>query len=307
MTTKTLLAQLRQVENLAAAGKWTRMRKQPFKYFKAILFRELVYKKSKKERPETVTTFFGVPMHILLPSSTDIYLTGGKSHASEIRLARFLIINLKQNAVFLDIGAHYGYFSLLASRLVGDSGKIVSIEAAPATYKMLHRNKLRFNNIFDFNLAVSDTAGHLSFFEFPNLYSEYNTLDIRQFENEPWFAANAPTEIRVPAIELDAFLAQENLVPEIIKIDVEGAEYKVLKGATHFLQNHAPIIVMEYLSPERSNTAHQEAEALLKHLGFKPYAIDHHGHLQELEDVHAHLKASALESDNIAFVKTAGV
>jgi len=307
MNTETLLAQLYNVENLAAAGKWTRMRKQPLKYFKAILFRELVYKKSKKERRETVTTFFGARMHILLPSSTDIYLTGGKSHESEIRLAKFLIKNLKQSAVFLDIGAHYGYFSLLASRLVGDAGKVISIEAAPATFQILHQNKLRVNNIFDFNLAASDESGHLSFFEFPNLYSEYNTLDIAQFENEPWFAANAPTEIRVPAVVLDDFLIQENIAPQIIKIDVEGAEYKVLKGASHFLQNHASIIVMEYLSPERGNTAHKQAESFLKSFGFRAFLIDEQGTLQKLENVDAHLKTSGLESDNIAFVKMASV
>ncbi|MEL6392762.1 MAG: FkbM family methyltransferase, partial [Bacteroidota bacterium] len=118
MNKKRLLKNLLTVENLASSSKIKRMMNNPVKYLNAILFRELTYKSNKKPRLVRTTTFFGRPMSVLLPSSTDIYLTGGKSHSSEIRLARFIIKHLNEGDFFVDVGAHYGYFTQLASCIV---------------------------------------------------------------------------------------------------------------------------------------------------------------------------------------------
>lgn len=77
-------------------------------------------------------------MNIALPASTDIYLTGGKSHDSEIRLAKFLIKNLNQGDNFVDIGAHYGYFTLLGAHLVGKGGRVF-FEPGKSTYSLLEK------------------------------------------------------------------------------------------------------------------------------------------------------------------------
>jgi len=303
MLKEELLSEIQKVEKIAAASKFRRMMIKPSSYIYAILFRELVYRLNRKEKEVVCETFFNAAMNILLPSSTDIYITGGKSHSSEIRLAKFLINHLKQHDVFIDVGAHYGYFSLLASKLVGLRGKVVAFEASPKTFSILEKNKSNTKNIEAHNLAVSDTDAELTFYEFPNLYAEYNSLDISQFENEEWFKQYEPEEINVKPVILDEFFVSKNLNPTIIKIDVEGAEFKVLNGSKLCLLNNSPIIIMEYLSDERGNKAHVQAENLLKSLGYKTYSIDNSGRLESIENAIIYLKYVDLESDNIVFMK----
>jgi len=301
MNKQALFAAIDKVEKIASVSRFRRMLINPLKYFYAIIFREIVYKSNKKEQEVFCNTFFNIKMHLLLPSSTDIYLTGGKSHISELKLARFLLNNLQQGDVFLDIGAHYGYFSLLASKLVGNKGKVIAFEASPDTYKILLKNKVQ--NLIPINKAVSDTDTDLIFYEFPNLFAEYNALDINQYLDEKWFADNQPREIIVQSEILDNYLIKENIHPQIIKIDVEGAEYQVLQGAAKYLKKNAPVIAMEYLSDDRGNTGHRKAAGLLEDLSYFPNFINHHGKLSALHNIPEYLGKNHLESDNIVFVK----
>jgi FkbM family methyltransferase len=241
-------------------------------------------------------------MDILLPSSTDIFLTGGKSHSSEIALARYMIQTIGSGDVYLDVGAHYGYFSLLASQLVGDKGSVFSIEASPVTYRVLSKNAKRAKNIEAFNFAVSDKAQEMIFFEFPNLYSEYNSLFVGQYEEEEWFQKYKPKEISIQAIKLDHFLLENKKVfPSFIKIDVEGAEYDVLKGMEHYLAQYRTIIAMEYLSLSRGNEMHQKAEQFLKKMKYQSYIIEPDGSLISIENISAYLQDKEIDSTNAIF------
>ncbi|KXK37448.1 MAG: FkbM family methyltransferase [Bacteroidetes bacterium OLB9] len=303
MNRNKLIKKLNRVEKIASVSKFKRMLMHPFKYFNAILFRELIYKRRKVEKVVSSITFFGTKMNLLLPSSTDIYLTGGKSHDSEIRLAKFLINNLKNKDVFVDVGSHYGYFTLLGSKLVGNDGKVYSFEASPSTFKVLSRNAQNETNIKSFNLAVSDEVTELMFYEFPNLYSEYNTLDINQFKNENWFSEYKPKQVNIQSVILDKFLLDETVYPKIIKIDVEGAENKVINGLKNYLSENSPFIVMEYLSDQRGNEVHQKAENKLNSLGYFSFVIDKSGNLRKIDFISKYLEENNLESDNIVFSK----
>lgn len=223
MTKINLIRKLDRVERIASASKFKRMLVHPFKYMNAIIFREVIYKQKKVEKKVLSKTFFDTEMKLLLPSSTDIYLTGGKSHDSEIRLAKFLINKLGSEDSFVDVGAHYGYFTLLGSKLVGNNGKVYSFEASPTTYRILYENTCHKSNIRALNLAISDEVSIIQFYEFPNLYSEYNTLDVNQFEDESWFSEYKPNEVSIQSVILDDFLSDEKVKPKIFKIDVEGA------------------------------------------------------------------------------------
>ena len=303
MSKKEFILKIKTVEKIASSSKLKRMLAHPIKYFFAILFRELIYKKTKREKEVISNTFFNSKMHLLLPSSTDIFLTGGKSHDSEIRLAKFLINYLENKDTFIDVGAHYGYFSLLASKLVGSLGKVYAFEASPTSYKIFHKNELNFKNIQGYNLVISDKNSYLTFYEFPNLYSEYNTLYINQYKDQDWIDEYAPKEVKVKSILLGNFLIEEGINPKIIKIDVEGAEFKVINGLKTYLLNKSPFIVMEYLSDNRGNEEHKKAEKLLSSLKFHPFIINTEGELEEVESISQSILNRSLESDNIVFVK----
>ncbi|HEB62010.1 MAG TPA: FkbM family methyltransferase [Bacteroidetes bacterium] len=304
MNKQRLLKNLSQVEKTARASKLNRMLMQPVRYINAILFRELVYKSKQKPKAVLAKTFFGTKMQLLLPSSTDIYITGGKSHDSELRLAKFIINHLSEGDTFIDVGAHYGYYSLLASELVGKEGIVQSFEASLQNFEILKKNTAKLDNTIIHHQAVSDIKGIIAFYEFPNLFSEYNSLDITQFEHESWFKDNISNKTNVKSILLDEFLIAEKLFPKIIKIDVEGAEFKVVSGLRKYLQIYAPIVVMEFLSEERGNTQHKAAQHLFELLGYQSFRITKSGHLKAKNNIAHYLNANALESDNIVFVKT---
>lgn len=298
-----MLEGLQQVEKKATASKWNRMLSHPYRYFDAIFFREFVYNKTKQSKAVMGQTFFGQKMHLLLPSSTDIYLTGGKSHHSEIRLARYIIQELEMGDIFIDVGAHYGYFSLLAANLIGASGRVIAFEASPTTFRILEKNLAALSNTSAYHQAISDTAETLTFYEFPNLYSEYNSLDITQFEKENWFQDAPPQKVDVAAIPLGKYLGTQSIIPKMIKIDVEGGEFKVIRGLKSFLKIHHPIITMEYLSEKRGNQAHANACDLLKQLGYQGFIINEKGRLDTVNDLNQSINKRDLESDNVVFKK----
>lgn len=295
---------LQRVEQLALGSKLTRLKAQPLKYLLGMAFMKIIYPFTKKGIIVKAHTFFGTDLQLVLPSGMDIFLTGGKSHDSEIRLARFMINTLKEGEQFIDVGAHLGYFSTLAAHLVGANGKVTAFEASKNTFAFLGKNLQNLPQANCLNQAVSDEKGVLSFYEFPVLYSEYNTLEIQQFKQEGWYVKNKPSKTNVATIALDEFIAQNHLQPNLIKIDVEGAEYRVLLGMQNFLKSTLECpIVMEYLSAERHNTAHQDAANFLCAMGYESFVIDGEGKLMAMPDLNKYLLRNNLESDNIVFQK----
>ena len=225
-----LLRQLDERARLARGIKWQRLWFAPVRYLRGQFFQRALYPIHKQGRPVTATTFWRSYMKIILPSAMDIFLLGLKTHPSEIRLSRFLIRQLKPGDNFIDVGAHYGFFSLLAAELVGASGKIWALEASPATFKILQENLQKTPQALAFHQAVSDREGQLDFYEFPTLYAEYNSLHPEQFSDTAWLKTNPAKVHQVPSIRLDNFCKEKTIFPDLIKIDVEGAEAEVVRG-----------------------------------------------------------------------------
>jgi len=304
MITKDILnRQLRKLAGIAGGNKLARLLFRPYPYLFAVLYREFIYKNKKKEVFKNARLFWGEDMLVALPSATDIYIAGGKTHDSELRLAAFLINRLHAGSHFLDIGAHYGYFSRLAAFVIGNTGKVVCLEPAGNTFSLLQKN-ISGRNIVAINKAVSDTERVLSFYEFSNQQSEYNSVNVEQFREERWFKESPPKKVEVNATTIDNIIAQEKgFNPAVIKIDVEGAEYEVINGGKNYLQSQSPVIVMEYLEAKRQNVAHKQAVELLRTWGYRTYTISAGGSLEDVADIDAYLAENKIDSDNIVLMK----
>ncbi len=307
-----LMKKLDAIERLARGSVVGRFLKNPVRYVSAVGYWRLVYPLRKRGRFALARTFFGSEMEVVLPSATEIFLFGAKTHDSEIRLARFLMKNLRPGDTFCDVGAHFGYFTLLASQLVGENGRVIAFEASRSTFGILKKNTMQAANVTALHRAASDENKTLVFNEFPALFSEYNSLVLPEIKNAAWLKNNPPQRIEVQGQRLDDFFASSDAtpsdgvtssypvtLPSVIKIDVEGAEPQVLRGMERFLKNYAPTLVMEYLTGTGQNKAHREALAFAQSLGYQFFRIKKDGKIEACEDVETAMRKAGLESDNL--------
>jgi len=300
-----LSEELDKVEVLSTSSVMVRLMHAPLRYLCGQFFNKVIYPITKKEKVVRAFTFFGVEMKVALPAGSDLLFTHGKSHDSELRLVRFLLREVKEGSQFLDIGAHFGYFTLLAARLTGPTGKVCSYEPGKHTYAVLSQNVSGNAVINTFNRAVSSENTKLEFYEFPAYYSEYNTMDVSQFEQESWFARYKPEKIIVDAETIDSITSDGSIIPQFIKIDVEGAEDRVIAGGRNYFKDNNPIVIMEYVSITRNNGNHKKAIEYLLSFGFSMAIIRKDGSIDDMDPkkLDEYLESHGLESDNIVFRK----
>ncbi len=300
-----LLAQLAEVERLARASRWRRLWAAPKRYVCGMWWRWVGYRLMHRGQLVDTRTFFGAPMLVMLPAGMDLFLLGAKTHDSEIRLARLLVNHLPKGTTVLDVGAHYGYFSLLSAHLVGQQGQVHAFEASPSTFELLQANKGKgvWPQLHVHHLACADRRAKVAFYEFPVAFSEYNTLRPEQYARAEWRGPIRPQRVVVPAIALDEWAAACGCVPQWVKIDVEGAELQVIQGMRRLLEEAEPIIVMEFQSEMTQNGVHRQATALLCAQGYCPYLIDEHGRCVPIGgDVAQAVQHSGLVSENVVFL-----
>ncbi len=142
----------------------------------------------------------------------------------EPNLTRWIGDRLRPGDVFIDVGANIGYYSLLASSLVGDSGAVVAIEASPATYQGLVGNIGRngVGNVRALNVAASDVYSLVRMYRAPANNIGSSSL----FEGDGF-----SDEGEIMAAPLAELLTAEDIQrARIIKIDVEGFEVAVIRG-----------------------------------------------------------------------------
>jgi FkbM family methyltransferase len=143
--------------------------------------------------------------------------------------ARLLERVIVPGMVVVDVGAHVGFFSLLAARKVGPSGKVYAFEPDPSTYNLLFENigLNGYHNVVAIRKAVWKRGGFKELFLNPR-DSRVNTL----------YPSDAVGErhVSVETITLDDFFEREGWPPvHVIKMDIEGAEIDAMEGMTQLL------------------------------------------------------------------------
>ncbi|MEV6054294.1 FkbM family methyltransferase [Streptomyces sp. NPDC052107] len=162
----------------------------------------------------------------------------------EYELSAFYLRFLRPGMTFFDVGAHVGYFSMLASYAVGPTGRIVAFEPTPSTYKVLQMNARARCNVTPTNTAVWSEPSMINLRDFGPGFSAYNSA----FDPRLPDSIKARLEERthqVPAVTLDDYASEHGLVPDVVKIDVESAELHVLRGMQQMLSGPRPIVSLE--------------------------------------------------------------
>ncbi|NJL28799.1 MAG: FkbM family methyltransferase [Thermoanaerobaculia bacterium] len=180
---------------------------------------------------------------------------------------------LAEAKLFVDIGASLGQYTFYASRIL-ENGQIVAIEADPLRYEQLAHNCEQWqtasgNKITAIRAAVAESAGEISFFTTDSDVSGGLFAHPTSAPGVSW------RELRVPCLCLDDRFAGQ--VPDLVKIDVEGAEGRVLAGARRLLaENHTQWLVE--LHGWDDGAGHGGAEAIYRlfdQLGYRN--ADFHG------------------------------
>ena len=154
----------------------------------------------------------------------------------------------------IDVGGHIGYVTLRLCGLVGPVGRVIVFEPGPNNLPYLRGNVAPYPNIKVVEAACSDVDGEAEFW-IENLTGQNNTL-VRDYKvwaanRDRAFSREALRPITVPTVRLDSFLARSELRPDLLKIDVEGAELMVLRGAERCLAECRPKLVVEVTENER--------------------------------------------------------
>lgn len=173
---------------------------------------------------------------------------------------------LKAGQVIFDIGANIGYYALLASKKIGSDGKVYAFEPDKNNIQVLVKN-IELNNLTNIDLvqkAISDKTGFVNF----------KSSDLSKGDSA--ISANQSTgSVSVPAITFDDFVKENNTVPDVIKMDVEGAEILVLRGAKQFFESiQKPVSLFIEYNPQGLNEVSQiDPMELIKSLEFYGFDI----------------------------------
>ena len=150
---------------------------------------------------------------------------------------------VRQGDVVLDVGAHFGYFTLLFSRLVGKSGRVVSLEPTPSTFAVLQKNTVDVSNVTVLNMAAGRESGRLTISDFGLTYSAWNTLSASS--RMPGVLVQPKARVDVQVIRLDNWCERESIQPTVIKIDAENFETEVIDGLAATLSRSHPLVLLE--------------------------------------------------------------
>jgi len=186
-------------------------------------------------------TFWGEFMCLFAPEASS--MTIHRYGFFDEGMTQILLEHLRPGMTFFDIGAHYGYFTVLAAHIVGESGKVHAFEPTPSTFTILKKNVAEKKNVVLNNLAVNSDSGSFFINAHEVRFSAFNSLFNPRIPKSK-VAKIKSSKILVEAVALDRYTALGG-VPDFIKIDAEGSEQKILHGMEHIINKHHPIIAME--------------------------------------------------------------
>ncbi len=193
---------------------------------------------------------------------------------------------LTPGMIFIDIGANQGFYTILASKLVGSLGKVYAFEPAPPEFGKLRCN-IKVNgcqNVIAEPFAVGEYEGVTGFYV---CLDGHGGLSGRRAPPENTLGISGTIRVRtklieLPIVKLDDYVNHTKLqAVDFVKLDIEGGELPLLKGATHVLSTLRPVIMCEFAgwSTERWGYSVSDIYAYLEGYGYQWFRIARDGTL----------------------------
>ena len=199
-------------------------------------------------------------------------------------------------SLVIDVGANVGFFSVRFAKWVGNDGKVISIEPEDRNYDHLIsalRREALLDRVDSLKAVAADAQGKM-FLEINPLHPADHKL------------SRDGTGLPVNAVTLDELVQDaQYLRPALVKIDVQGAEMLVLKGATKILKNAAPALFIE-LHEEGLSKFGTSVSAILDHLleyGYQTYWLTRAGAHRKANSIEIHAKIARVRYVDILFMR----
>jgi FkbM family methyltransferase len=145
---------------------------------------------------------------------------------------------LVPGTTFVDVGAHIGYFSIVAAALVGENGAVHSFEPDPDCFSRLVVNSSAYPWLTTYDSAVADRNGEIAFYRSPKQGESGWGAIFNEDGNR--------AEVSVRVCTLDNWMLEKEIEKiDVLKMDVEGSEYRVLEGAQALIARTRPMMWVE--------------------------------------------------------------
>lgn len=245
-------------------------------------FLQYRWQKVMSRRPEMVRLPFGAYFVARKDALGSVIQDGSFENQERRFVERFL----QPGMTVLDIGANQGYYSLLASLRVGKKGRVVAFEPSARERRALRINLLLNGcmNVSVERVAISDEDGNADFYVVHGPETGCNSL------RQPLLEAGVTRVSNVVTRRLDRWLLEHNFGRvDLLKIDVEGAEISVIKGALNLLSGSPrPVILAEVANIRTRQFGYESAEivSVLAGMGYEWFQPMEGGGLRALEKIH---------------------
>ncbi|GJQ43215.1 MAG: hypothetical protein JETCAE03_27130 [Ignavibacteriaceae bacterium] len=231
---------IKRIIKTTSRNSTTRLRGWVNNFYKIIYYKSLML--LNKAFEIKVKTFWDSRINIILPETVSINIWRNGFAESDVSI--YLLKYLNKEETFIDIGAHFGFYSLLASSIVGQEGKVLSFEPTASTFNQLSKNITYSinDNIKIYNLAAFNSKTEMEFNDYGIINSSFNSFFANRGEKNL-----KGKKIKVKAVIADDFL-KENFPDcriSLIKIDAESSEFQVLTGLKNTINKYHPKIILE--------------------------------------------------------------
>jgi len=202
-------------------------------------------------------------------------------------VSTLMLTVLRAGDVVFDVGANCGYFSALAGALVGPSGHVVAVEAAPSCVKRLKANveRNRFAHVSIVEKVATEAVGEATFHLNRDNSGGHALWNPGDWPDNAQSRAH-PMSLAVEATTLDAEWKTRGLaLPKLIKIDTEGAEELVLKGARELVADcKVPFVIAELheFGLEKLGSSQRRMRAVMEDLGYSTFTLYYSGAMPKL-------------------------
>lgn len=214
---------------------------------------------------------------------------------------RFLESVVPRDGVFLDVGANIGFFSLVASRLVGPHGLVISIEPEAWNSELLRRNiKLNgLENVHVVQMAAGAAEGTATIHTSAENFGDHRLT--------PGGSDRHSTAIKLSTVDNILAAIGEGLQVDVMKMDVQGYEHEVFKGMRATLSKVPPKIILIEYWPAGIEAAGGDAELMLQELGALGYRAelltqDGSTRVATVEDIRAGIPAFREDAPDASYI-----